>query len=196
MSETTIQQSILNKNRKDKFVLVLTLPPILKRANRTQLSERASSLFDLDTIQYSIFGNVVPASTVAAVPVPYAGQVPKVTSYSRPDAGEGTVNFTVDNLFNNYWVLWYWLNVLNDTKEGTYNYGGLVNPDKKYNNLEYQTTLTVFGLDEYNKPKIQWNYDHAFITGVGKIDYNYRDPEEIESSFTFAFGQVNSQLID
>ena len=192
-----VQQSILNKNRKDKFILVLNLPSILKRANKIDANDRSADTLNLDTLQYSIFGSVVPDSSIPEINVPYGAQVPKITSYARAAYKPLTVNFTVDNEFNNWWVLWYWLNVINNSKESTYNANQL-NPTTalKTNLADYQANITVYGLDEYNNKKIQWDYTNAFITSLGEITYNYRDPDQIDSSFTFAFSQLNCQLLD
>jgi len=190
-----IQQSILNKNRKDKFLLVLNLPPILKTANDNTPGNRSINFLNLDSLQYSIYGTVVPETTIAEVDLPYSAQTAKFTSYTRAAYKSVTVNFTVDNQFNNWWVLWYWLNTINDSKESTYNFNQLASPDKFVNTNNYQTNITVYGLDEYNNKKIQWDYIKAFITNLGEITYNYRDGEQIESSFTFAFNQLNTQLL-
>jgi hypothetical protein len=195
MSVDSIQQSILNKNRKDKFLLVLNLPSILKTVNKTTLAERSVNFLSLDTLQYSIYGTVVPETSIPEVDLLYSGQTAKLTSYTRATYKSITVNFTVDNEFNNWWVLWYWLNLINDSQESSYNYNGLVNPDKFTNLNSYQTNITVYGLDEFNNQKIQWDYTKAFITNLGDINYNYRDGDQIESSFTFAFSQLNTQLL-
>ena len=192
---TVVQQSILNKNRKDKFLLVLNLPNILKKVDKSSLGDRASKYLNLDSLQYSIYGSVVPNTTIPEIDMPYSGQVAKYTSYARPQYTAVTVNFTVDNGFNNWWVLWYWLNLINNSTEGTYNYDDL--PDGlSYKNMHsYETNITVYGLDEYNNKKIQFDYLRAFITGLGEITYNYRDTEQIESTFTFAFSQLKPQLL-
>ena len=190
-----IQQSILNKNRKDKFLLVLNLPPILKTANKPTQGERSLNFLNLDTLQYSIYGTIVPETTIPEVDLLYSGQTTKLTSYTRSAYKSVTVNFTVDNQFNNWWVLWYWLNVINDSKESTYNYNQLTSPENFANLNNYQTNITVYGLDEFDNKKIQWDYIKSFITNLGEITYNYRDGDQIESSFTFAFSQLNSQLL-
>jgi len=192
---TVVQQSILNKNRKDKFLLVLTLPSILKTANKPDQGDRGSKYINLDTLQYSIYGTVVPDTTVAEIDLAYGGQTAKVTSYTRSAYKAITVNFTVDNEFNNWWVLWYWLNIINDSYTSTYNNEGLAATDMFTNIDDYQTNITVYGLDEYNNKKIQWDYSKAFITSLGEIGYNYREGDQIESSFTFAFNQLSVQLL-
>ncbi len=192
---STVQQSILNKNRKDKFLLVLTLPNILKEVNKSSLNERSSNYLNQDTLQYSVYGNVVPNIVVPDVDVAFSGQTGKVTSYNRPAYPGVTVDFTVDNGYNNWWVLWYWLNVINNSTQGYYNSNNLPTNSAFKNVNSYMTDITMYGLDEYDNKVIQFDYLQAFITGLGGINFNYRDPEQIESSFTFVFSQFNTQLI-
>lgn len=196
MSEVT-QQSVLNKNRKDKFLLVLNIPDILKKSNKADPVDRATEYLNQDMLQYSVYGTIVPKISIPDISVPFGAQVPRVTSYTRPAWEPITVNFTIDNGFNNWWVLWYWLDLINNETQGFYNANGLVMPESAIANktTTYQTTITVYGLDEYNNKKIQWDYLHAFITELGGIGYNYRDPDQIESSFTFCFGQLKSKLL-
>lgn len=198
MSATqAVQQSILNKNRKDKFLLVLNLPDILKGQNKPSASDRATQYLNQDSLQYSVYGTVVPKISVPSVDVAFNAQVSKVTSYTRPAWDPITVNFTVDNGFNNWWVLWYWLNVINNSTAGGYNADMLSPGPNVFANktTTYQTNITVYGLDEYNNKKIQFNYLHAFITNLGEISYSYRDGEQIESTFTFEFGQLDVELL-
>lgn len=192
---SAIQQSILNKNRKDKFLLVLNLPKILKEINKIDPNDRESKYINFDSLQYSVYGAVVPTITIADVDAAFGGQVAKFTSYSRPAYNPITVSFTVDNGFNNWWVLWSWLDLLNNSKTGIYNSNDIAQPDLVRITNSYQTNITIFGLDEYNNKKIQFDYTDAFITGLGEINYNYRDSDQIESSFTFAFNQFTPKLL-
>jgi hypothetical protein len=190
-----IQQSILNKSRKDKFLLVLNLPPILKTINTSNQNARALSNISLDALQFTIHGVVVPKTTIPEVDLTYSTQTTKVTSYTRPPHDPVTVSFTVDNQFNNWWVLWFWLNVINNTAQGTTNYNNIPTTQNFKNIDNYQTNITIYGLDEYNNKKIQMDYIKAFITGLGEIVYDYRDGSLMESSFTFVFSQLNAQLL-
>jgi hypothetical protein len=192
---SAVQQSILNKNRKDKFLLVLNLPEILKEINKISPSDRESKYINFDSLQYSVYGAVVPTITVSDVDTAFGGQVAKFTSYNRPAYSPITVNFTIDNGFNNWWVLWSWLNLLNNSKTGKYNSDEISQPDLVRVTNSYQADITIYGLDEYNNKKIQFDYTNAFITGLGEIVYNYRESEQIESSFTFAFNQFTPKLL-
>lgn len=194
---STVQQSILNKNRKDKFLLVLNLPDILKKQNKIDAYERSTKYLNQDTLQYSVYGTIVPRTSVPSIDVPYGAQVPKITSYARPAWEPVTVNFTVDNGFNNWWVLWYWLNIINNSTQSGYNSDHLPPGQSAIANktTTYQTNITIYGLDEYNNKVIQFDYLRAFITDLEGISYSYRDGEQIESAFTFSFGQMNVNLL-
>ena len=187
------EQSALNRLGKDKFILVLNLPEILRKRSSTDKS------IDLNSLQISIFGAVVPAIQVPSVEVRFAGQSHNVSSFNRPNYPPLTTKFVIDNNFKNYWVLWKWLQVLNDPKKSVY-----TGTDSKFETYkdridsglaEYQTNLSVLGLNEYNEQTIEFTYYNAFITNLGGIDYNYRDPEVIESTAEFQYSQFDVKLL-
>ena len=59
----------------------------------------------------------------------------------------------------------------------------------------YSSDLTVYGLDEYENKKIQWDYIGAFPTKLAEIQWDYTENAEIASSATFEFTKVISKLI-
>jgi hypothetical protein len=71
------QQSILNRASKDKFLLVLNLPTILKKRALTD------NTIKLDPLEISVHGTIVPAITVPPVEVRFGGQSHHVSGYSR-----------------------------------------------------------------------------------------------------------------
>lgn len=197
-----IQQSILNKNRKDKFLLVLNLPDGLKTINTAGQNTRDSDNLNLDKLQFSVYGALVPSSTIQPVNLPYAGQSLNVATGKRDNYEQITVNFTVDNTYSNWWVLWKWLNFINNARDSILDGENLIqlpkSPAGYTGNISlqpYQTIITVFGLDEYNVKKIQWTYTKAFITNLSGITYNYKDPEQVEATFTFSFSQLFAELL-
>ena len=183
----------------------MNLPDALKKLNKSGQLVRTSDTLNLDTLQYSVYGTVVPATNIQASNLPYAGQSLNVTTGKRDNYAPITVNFTVDNGFNNWWVLWKWLSFINDPEQSILDSDNLTPIAKNSldkvvysntGNLEpYQTKITVYGLDEYNNKKIQWNYSKAFITNLAGISYNYRTPDQMESSFTFTFSQLVAELL-
>lgn len=205
MADIINQQSFLNKSRKDKFILILDLPDPLKQINFSTQSDRDSKTVSLDTLQYSVYGTVVPPITINPVSLPYSGQTLNLTSGKRDKYPDITVNFTVDNGFNNWWVLWKWLEFINGPASSSSDPNNLIpfaydaNGKPVINSLNslqpYQTTINVYGLDEYNNNKIRFTYSKAFITSLTGITYSYRDAEQMEASFTFSFSQLNAELL-
>lgn len=195
MSDSPVyQQSMLNKSRVDKFVLVINLPKPIREINKKGVRNNIN--INLDTLQFSVYGTIVPKIQVPAIEARYMGSSVHLTSFSRPEYAPISINFTIDNYFNNYWVIFSWLNILRDQKEGTL---GIVDSkdilNKKFGLDDYSTTFTVYGKDEFNKNVIQWDYTKAFPVSLGEINYNYRNATEIESTFEFAFHEVNVTLL-
>ena len=188
------QQSVLNRTGKDKFVLVLNLPQVLKKQSIF------NDLINLDPLQISIFGTIVPPVIVPSNEVRFGGQSYNVSSYSRPNYPPLTVNFVIDNKFRNYWLLWKWLSILNSPKESKY-----TGTDPKLQTIsdrlqtgiltEYQTNFSVLGLNEYNQQTIEFVYYNGFITNLGGINYDYTDTEIIKTTAEFQFSQLDINLL-
>jgi hypothetical protein len=195
-----IKQSLLNKAHKDKFLMVITPPESIRDINTK--GERDNKKVINDSIQYSVYGALIPKISVAEVGTQYSGQTFKFTSHHRPSYENIFVNFTIDNRFNNYWVLFKWINILNNNKEAIYDAEN-IKPQKNFDLPmaqpelfdEYATTITIYGLDEYDKRKIQFDFLGALPVSLGQIAYNYRDPMEAECTFEFAFSQFTAKLI-
>jgi len=183
-------QSPLNRQRKDKFFMVFSLPKILEdlKSNTTRSDSRVIP----NSLQFSIYGLVVPEIKVPQKEVGYAGHVLKVSSHTRPTYQPLAVNFMIDNLFNNYWVIYKWLNFLNDARTSTYS--SSIENDTGFLD-KYSTTISVYGLDEFNKRIIEFKYYNAFPTGLGGIKYSDRDPSELESNFEYSFFQFEPILL-
>jgi hypothetical protein len=188
------EQSLLNKNRLDKFILVINVPPILRDENKKLT--RTNNNVQLDTMQFSVYGVIAPRIQVPAVGAGYSGNTLHISSQAHPAYAPVSVNFTIDNLFNNYWMIFTWLNNLRDAKTGLYD---SLHEGKKFSNdmllTDYATDFTLYGKDEYNNDVIKWIYKNAFPTELAEINYNYRTASEIESSFQFAFTEVYCELI-
>ena len=223
MSNPPMNQAILNKIRKNKYILVLTLPPILKTLNTNV--KRSNELLNLNSLQYSVYGVLVPKISVPSHGLGVMGQTYNVTSQTRSPYQPVSVFFTIDNLLNNYWVLWKWLQVLNDPINSGMDphfaqfnrFDNIIktnnirpmpenadNPSemkvkvvKMINDYtDYQTIVTVFLKNEYDQNIAKVNYYNSFITDLGEINYSSRDPAEAESYFTFSFNQMDIELLD
>lgn len=184
-------QSFLNKSRSDKFKLVFSLPPALRKINSK--TDRQTFNVNEDAFQFSVYGAVVPELDVPALQIRYGGSNLYNSTHAREPYPPVTINFTIDNGFNNYWVLYKWLNLMHDEKEGLYDASDLVSDEDFIN---YQTDMTLYGLDEFNNERIQFTYTKAFPVTIGSIDYNYRTADEITSSMTFVYSQIHSKLIN
>lgn len=200
--QTQLPQSQLNKSRIDKFLLILNLPPIMRNSNTNNLNVRTQQLVQKESIQFSVYGSVIPTVSVPEVEAPYAGGTYKLSSNSRPPYDNITVNFTIDNKFNNYWVIYKWLDILSDDVGIIYNTTEVTDTGRETYNLNpklqpqaYQTDFTLYGKDEFDNNIVKFTYTKAFPISLGSIDYNYREPGEIETSFTFAFSQFLTELV-
>lgn len=196
---STIVQSQLNKSRKDKFLLVFDLPPILREFNTGDLTVSTTTGFiNKNSVQFSVFGSVAPEITVPASDAGYANGVFKVSSHGRSIYEDVTVRFTIDNRFSNYFTIYKWLNLLSDDK---YNIYDADNSDPEVSDTtklptklqpaSYQTNFTLYAKDEFDVNVAKFVYTKAFPTALGGIEYNYRDPDEIETTFSFAFSQFH-----
>jgi len=219
MSEEIMHQSVLNKARKDKFLLILDVPKVLKDINS---NTRSNELVSLDKLQFSVYGTVVPPVSVPAATVNTYGQAYNVTSMTRPAYAPINVDFNIDNNFDNYWVLWKWLSVLNDPRESgmTEHFTDfkefdntnvdtirdLANSSKQnttYKHIkmlndytDYQTTISIIGLREFNEQIVRFDYSNAFITNLGQLNYDYKDPSEMNCNFEFVFNQLEVTLLE
>ena len=225
-SPDKVPQSIFNKAHKDKFILSLPTPKCLlnidtKDVRYTGHKSRLSVL--PDKMQYAVYGAIVPTINIPSETLGKYGQHLKVSTHTRQAYDDVTVNYTVDNQFNNFWYIWMWLNILNDQRESMYDahntgssseiadhlgfhktggpqdsFDGIRYLDSNEPNLlaDYQTDIDLFGLNEYNKEVIKFTYTNAFPVTLGGVDYSYRDSAEIESSFSFSFSQLYVELLD
>jgi hypothetical protein len=189
-----ILQSPFNKARVDKFTLVVNLPPALKSINSK--FDRNNKTVNLDALQFSVFGTMVPDIVVPAIETRFAGSTIYVSSHNRPSFPAVNINFTIDNEFNNYWYIYQWLNLMRDEKEGVFgivNGRGLAESNAALG--QYSTTFTLYGRDEFNNNIIKFDYFNAFPTKLGSITWNYQDSKEITCSFDFVFSNITSALL-
>lgn len=188
------KQSFLNKARKDKFILVFDLPPILKPIATKY--NRSNNTIIPDSVQFSVFGTMIPEITVKGVETRYAGSTLYITSHSKEAYPPVNIKFNVDSMYNNYFTIYSWLNLLHDQKTGLYNSQGFSPDDANFN--DYMTDLTVYGLDEYGKKRISFKYTKCFPTTVDGIEYDQKgtEGEEIVSGFTFLYSQMHVEILN
>jgi hypothetical protein len=195
-----LNQAVLNKARVDKFLLIITMPLALRNIDVRYGNETPSKIIS-DKLQMSVWGNVVPSIIVPSVTVPFQGQVPKVTSFSRPAYEPVTVNFNIDSEFYNYYVIWKWLALLNDPTNSVFDANNssnrvdagtntIINPRKPNYIPQYSSQISLQPLNEYNQVLGEFVFTQCFATSLNGINFNYQGSEEITSSFTFDFSQL------
>ena len=189
-----IQQSVLNKARQDKFILVFDLPPILKGIARKY--DRNNKTVIPDSVQFSVFGTIIPEVAVKGVENRFAGSTLYISSFSKDSPPPVNIKFNVDSMYNNYFTIWSWLNLLHVHKTGVYNQRGLIPEDANFN--DYMTDLSVYGLDEFGKKRIHFKYVKAFPTSLDTIEYDQKGTEgvELESGFTFLYSQMHVEILN
>lgn len=190
VNQEPIFQSPFNKQRKDKFLLILTIPEVLK--DKVADVVRRNNSVNFDSLQFSVFGAIAPPIAIPPVSIPYAGQTLKVTSYSRPEFPHLKVDFTIDNQFNNYWVLFKWLEIFNNTFTGVFDPS---QTELDSHLLQYMTNISIYSLDEYNKRTARFDYIRSFPVSLDGITYNDRIPDEMDCGFEFAYHQLNMSLL-
>lgn len=193
-----MDQAILNKARRDKFSMVFNIPNALKKKILGMQSSGTCSsdlrAFTEDHVQFAIYGTPVPRVSVREVDAAYAGQVHRQTSYFRPSYSPLTIGMTVDNKFLNYWLLWSWLNLWNDTRTSQFD-PEIFTPSLNTSIEDYVTAFSVYGLDEYNNKVIEFKYKNVVITELSEIEFSYRNTEEIGCTATFVFDQLDVKLL-
>jgi hypothetical protein len=192
-----MNQAILNKTRKDKFIMVLDIPKELKKMINFDIEEP----YDVDYLQFSCFGSPVPLIKIPEIDVTFGGQVHKTSSNFRPAYSNLDVSFFIDNGWKNYYLILAWVNLFNDYKTSEIGMNYEI-PDEKYNkNFEkiglrnLVSRFTTFGLDEYNNKIISFVYTNAFPISIDAINFSHQDPKEISTKVSFAFNQIHPKLI-
>lgn len=191
-----MNQAVLNRSRSDKFQFILELPKALKKTMDGVLQKE----YNADSIQFTSIGSPVPEIKVPSVALPFGGQVYNTSSISRPAYPALPVKFFIDNGYQNYWILWKWLNLFNNATDGSTSLNDPLNSNTEEIILtnpitDYAANFQIFGLDEFNNKIISFNYKQAFITGLSNIDYSFQTQNEIICTATFVFNQLDVELL-
>lgn len=191
-------QAPLNKQRKDKYIMVIPIPKGLRDIVTGDLKGRANDSIIPKALTLSIYGSIAPDVSVPAVLTKYSGQSYNVSSHAREPYSPQTVNFTIDNRFNNYWVIYKWLAILNDPKLSIYDADNITNLEHRNEKASqsYMTDISVFALDEYEKRVVEFKYTKAFPTKLGGITFSDRDSTEAETTLEFAYSQFTTTLVE
>lgn len=192
------QQSPFNKQRNDKFLMVIPLPKGLRPIKGTTQS---NSTIIPPNLTMSVYGAIAPDIAVPAVQVRYGGQTMNTSSMAREPYTNQVVNFTIDNRFSNYWVIYKWLNLLNNAKTSTLDSENILNlqhakPGPEQAMQYYFTDISIFALDEYEKRVMEFKYTQAFPVRLSGISFNHRQGAEIECTLEFAYSQFTATLVE
>jgi len=214
-----LNQSLLNKGVSDKFQLILSVPDILK--DFISEGKRESTKASFNSILFSSKNVSVPPQSIKKKDLGFAGQKMPISSFARDAQPEVQVEFTVDNKFNNYNYLWTWLESINGCKDAmprddyflpdprklteTRKIGDAMSDEPSlvkirkfaYNHafFDYQCSIVLNVLGEYEEPVAKFTYTNAFITELGELKLDYSSSDAIGCSFKFAFGQQYFDLL-
>jgi len=191
-----MDQSTLNKSRNDKFLLLFGLPKGVNLKSDPVLRKD----FNENKIELSIFSLSIPDITVPSISLGYGGQTYKTSSFSRPDYNPLELKFFIDNGYHNYYILWKWLNIFNDSKYSTSEitttsqvpYDSTFELQNWFS--DYVTNLNLIVMDEYNNKLMKVTYEDAFITSLGGINYSHQDGAEFIGSVSFAYNQLHIDM--
>ena len=73
-------QSSFNKERKDKFIMVVPIPEFLKKDVNKEEANRNDNTVNPDSVQFSIYGSIVPKVEIPNVPVRYSYLIVNIRS--------------------------------------------------------------------------------------------------------------------
>ena len=203
MTDNTFQ-SVLNKQRLDKFRMILTLPPILRDIDSKDWDAITKDVINVDSVQFSLHSATIPDVSIPSKSLPTMGQTVKVTSQNREAYDPVSCKYVIDNRFRNYWVLWKWLDLLNKVRESgvddqiahptTYNGDGQI--EKTDNYLDYQTIISIYPLDEYNEPICEFKFHNSFPIKLSGLNFEFQDSSQVEGTFDFEFSQMEVVMVN
>lgn len=185
-------QSMLNKSRLDQYKMILNLPDALRGSKSV---ERSNKKIDFNALQFTIYGSPVPDIIVPSIGQMYAGQELKISSHTRQPYENIFIDFNIDNLYRNWWVVYYWLNLLNDEKESYFDKYDLGEREAHEAMQDYTANFTIYGMDEYKNNVIKFDYEGCFPVSLTSPKYNDRDTNEIQSRLEFAFTFFTATLV-
>jgi hypothetical protein len=186
------RESDLNTARSNKFILVIDLPKCFRGLDGKP-NVGSCTFFQTQKLLMNVYGKAIPEIEIPSNEIPGWGHVVKASSLSRKAYRPVNIKFVVDSKYENYFVIYKWLDIMNSVKYGGFDAANEIDRSGKL--PDYTATFSLYLLNEYNKPVVRWDYGGAFPTGLGSINLDKRDPSEIECEFTFEFSFINMQLL-
>lgn len=182
-------QSELNKTKNDKFILVLNFPDALNRISN-RFAPTSNDIISKDHLQLSIASVTIPEISIPNIVLGYSGQSMKLSSHARESYPNMNVKFVIDNGFKNYFVIYSWLNILNNERTSIFDEENIVKVVNGSFSKEYMSTFSLLAFDEYENHTCTFNFTMAFPTKLGKIEWDYRSGDDIPIEFEFAYSQL------
>ena len=91
-------------------------------------------------------------------------------------------------------MIWKWLDLLNDDRDAIFMKDTRVGLNESMFK-KYQGAASLYPKDEYNKSVMRFDYFGVLPVSLGQIDYNYRTPESIDTTFEFSFSKLTPILL-
>jgi hypothetical protein len=186
---TSDEQSLNNTSPADKFVVVFGLPQCFAKINTKNLFPTDNKISE-NSIYFTIHSLPTPSILVPADAQGILGRKLKFSTHTRPAYDPIALKFAIDSRYQNYWTIYKWLDILASDEENNFDSDNLIKGGASVKT--YSTILTVYAVDEYNRPKIQFNYFGAFPTALSPIEFDQKNPNQIDCSATFEYSFFNA----
>lgn len=193
MSDTPVQ-SPLNKAWNDRFYFIFNLPEALKDAGNRYNALNGKEGIRKEAVKWSLSGLTFPQEMVRSDRIPFAGGAMHFSTHTKDPYDQLTIKMKVDNRWANYLTIYEWLNFIYDEARGHYDANGLAKG--MYGLRAYAANVSVVSLDEYDKPKVQWLFTHAFPVNMSSVTLDFQNPQEIEIQASFLFSQMKIRSVD
>lgn len=194
--DINIIDSPLNKTYEDKFYFLFKLPDALRNLKSEYNQRLQGAGITKDSIRFSLIDVEIPQITVKAESIKYGGGGVYRSTHSIDPYDPVTITFKIDDKYNNYFVIYEWLNFIRNENLGYFDAQELAEKPGRIGT--YSTNMSVVTLDPYNNEVSQHIFTHAFPTSLSSIKLNYQNTGEIACTATFVFTQmyVKNYVID
>lgn len=142
---------------------------------------------ELHLVRFSL-----PQMAMSTTTVSYKGYSKEIpTKVMNQDTKELTLEYLVDQNWNNYKCLYKWMSGIYGTINPTIDTSDI----NGINSTDY-VPLRIYLLDNYKKKVIQFYYANVFIKYFNDLALEASNPEEITHSFTCCYDSFTIEDID
>lgn len=185
--DITILNSPLNKTYEDKFYFLFKLPDALRNLRSKYANRLREAGITKDSIRFSLIDAEIPQMVIKSQNVKQAGGGIYLSTHTIDEYDPVTITFKVDEKYNNYFVIYEWMNFIRNENKGYFDSEHLSNVA---NLTAYGTNMSIVTLDPYNHEVSQHIFTYAFPTSLSSIKLNYQNTGEIICTATFVFTQM------